>query len=40
MHHPGGTDMQLVQPDGLIDLTARHTIEAADGTLIRFFVVR
>ena len=23
-----------MQPDGLIDLTARYTIEAADGTLI------
>jgi hypothetical protein len=31
---PGGADWQLVQPDGLIDLTARYTIEAADGTLI------
>lgn len=31
---PGGADWQLVQPDGLIDLTARYTIEAEDGTLI------
>ena len=31
---PGGADWQLVQPDGLIDLTARYTIQASDGTLI------
>lgn len=31
---PGGADWQIVQPDGLIDLTARYTIEADDGTLI------
>jgi hypothetical protein len=31
---PGGADWQLVQPDGLIDLTARYTIAASDGTLI------
>ncbi len=31
---PGGADWQRVQPDGLIDLTARYTIAAVDGTLI------
>src|SRR6185437_5769376 len=31
---PGGTDWQVVEPDGLVALTARYTIEAADGTLI------
>lgn len=31
---PGGADWQLLHGDGTIDLTARYTIEAADGTLI------
>jgi hypothetical protein len=31
---PGGADWQIVRADGLIDLTARYTIRAADGTLI------
>ncbi len=30
----GGADWQVVEPDGLVALTARYTIEAADGTLI------
>jgi hypothetical protein len=31
---PGGADWQIVRGDGLIDLTARYTIRADDGTLI------
>ena len=31
---PGGADWQLVQPDGQADLTARYTMQAADGTHI------
>ena len=31
---PGGADWQIVHADGLIDLTARYTIEAADGARI------
>ena len=31
---PGGADWQMVRDDGLIDLTARYTILADDGTLI------
>ncbi len=31
---PGGADWQIVYADGAIDLTARYTIEATDGTLI------
>ena len=31
---PGGADWQIVRVDGLIDLTARYTIRADDGTLI------
>jgi hypothetical protein len=31
---PGGADWQIVRADGLIDLTARYTIRAGDGTLI------
>ncbi len=31
---PGGADWQLVRTDGTIDLVARYTVRAADGTLI------
>ena len=31
---PGGADWQVVREDGMAELTARYTIEAADGTLI------
>ncbi len=31
---PGGADWQIVYADGTIDLTARYTIAATDGTLI------
>ncbi len=31
---PGGADWQVVRNDGVIDLTARYTIRAEDGTLI------
>ena len=31
---PGGADWQLIRDDGLVDLTARYTIQAEDGTLI------
>ncbi|MBU6499894.1 MAG: DUF3237 domain-containing protein [Rhodospirillales bacterium] len=31
---PGGADWQIVQPDGLTDLTARYTLQAEDGTFI------
>ena len=31
---PGGADWQIVYADATIDLTARYTIAAADGTLI------
>ena len=31
---PGGADWQIVHADSTIDLTARYTIEAADGTRI------
>ena len=31
---PGGADWQIVRDDGVTDLTARYTIQAADGTLI------
>jgi hypothetical protein len=31
---PGGADWQVVQPDGLTDLVARYTLQAADGTYI------
>ena len=31
---PGGADWQVVQEDGLTQLTARYTLQAADGTLI------
>jgi hypothetical protein len=31
---PGGADWQNVQEDGLTNLTARYTLQAADGTLI------
>lgn len=31
---PGGADWQIVFADGTIDLTARYTIQATDGTLI------
>ncbi len=31
---PGGADWQIVYADGAIDLTARYTIEASDGTLV------
>jgi hypothetical protein len=30
----GGADWQIVRADGMIDLTARYTIKAEDGTLI------
>lgn len=31
---PGGADWQIVRDDWVIDLTARYTIQAADGTYI------
>jgi hypothetical protein len=31
---PGGADWQYVRPDGVLDVEAKYTIEAADGTLI------
>ena len=31
---PGGADWQIVYTDATIDLTARYTIQATDGTLI------
>ena len=31
---PGGADWQTAHPDGLLELTARYTLEAADGALI------
>ena len=31
---PGGADWQFVRPDGVLQLEARYTVQAADGTLI------
>jgi hypothetical protein len=31
---PGGADWQLIRADGVAEIEARYTIEAADGTLI------
>ena len=32
---PGGADWQYIRPDGVLQLTARYTLRAADGTLIQ-----
>lgn len=31
---PGGADWQVVRPDGVLDVEAKYTLEATDGTLI------
>lgn len=31
---PGGADWQVVRPDGLVEVEARYTLQAHDGTLI------
>ncbi len=31
---PGGADWQFVRPDGVLQIEAKYTLQAADGTLI------
>jgi hypothetical protein len=31
---PGGADWQFVRPDGVLDISAKYTLETSDGVLI------
>jgi hypothetical protein len=37
---PGGADWQFVRPDGVLQIEAKYTLQATDGTLIMVAIIK